>query len=274
MLDAFAYPISALMKLLHDLLGLWLGPDSGLSWVGSIVLLVCVVRLVLLRPAWMQLRSLRRTAQLQPQLRDLKRRHGKDQQAYVRAVRELHQQEGVGVAGGFLPMLLQLPVLLGLYHVLGAFTVLGTSGHNGVFGPEQVRSFASATLWDVPLSAAIRTPAAALSLLQPGLTTLSVVQVVLPLLLIAALATFVNGWQSQRRQPSPAPDDNPLADSMRRVTRSMVWLAPVGLLIGGIVLPLPLGLAIYWAVNGTWTTAQTQLMNRRLDRLLPLPDAL
>jgi YidC/Oxa1 family membrane protein insertase len=51
----------------------------------------------------------------------------------------------------------------------------------------------------------------------------------------------------------------------------MVWGAPLGLLLGGIVFPLPLAMAVYWAVNGTWTTAQTQLMTARLDRLLPLP---
>lgn len=51
----------------------------------------------------------------------------------------------------------------------------------------------------------------------------------------------------------------------------MVWLAPLGLLVAGIAFPLPLAMAHYWAVNGTWTTVQTWAMTARLDRSLPLP---
>ncbi|MET1004099.1 MAG: membrane protein insertase YidC [Propionibacteriaceae bacterium] len=277
MLDTFAYPVSALMMLLHDLLSLWLVPDTGLTWVLSTVVLVCVVRLVLLRPAWVQLRAARRTALLQPQLAALKRRHSKDPQGYLTAARELRRSEGSSVASGLLPLLLQLPVFLGLYHLLAGFTAWGALGSNGIFSAEQVQSFAEATVFGVPLSAAIRTPAALLQTLQPGLGTAQVVAVVLPLLLVAALATFLNGWRQHRRSravATPAPDatretDNPLADSMRQVTGLMVWLAPLGLLLGGILFPLPLAMAVYWAVNGTWTTLQTQLMNARLDRRYP-----
>jgi YidC/Oxa1 family membrane protein insertase len=269
-LDAFAYPVSVLMTLLHDLISRWLAPDSGAAWVGSLVLLIVVVRLLLLAPAWKQLRSARRAARLQPQIRTLRRRHGNDHAAYLRAVRDLQRSEGAGVAASLLPLLLQLPVFLGLVHLLTAFTAPG-GADDGLLGAGQVESFSHATVFGVPLSAAIRMPLPALSALQPGLTTMTVATVVLPLLLVAAAATFVNAWRSQRRQPAPDVDD-PMADSVRRLTSLMVWVSPVGLLLGGIVYPLPLAAAVYWAVSGTWTTIQTQLMTRRLDRLLPLPE--
>lgn len=274
MLDTFAYPVSALMKLLHDLLSLWIAPDTGTAWVASIVLLVCTVRLILLRPGWRQLWSARRTALLQPQLAALRRKHGENQQAYLQAVRDLHHSEGVGIASAIVPVLVQLPVFLGLYHVLAAFTVVGANGTNGLFGPEQVQSFAHATIFGVPLSAAIRTPALTLAGLHPGLTTINVIWVVAPLLVVAALATFVNGWRAHRRQPAAvAAEDNPLAASFGQLSKLMVWLSPVGLLLCGVTFPLPLAVAVYWAVNGTWSTVQTQLMTARLDRLLPLPDS-
>lgn len=269
MLDAFAYPVSALMLLWHHLLTLFSPPDSGLTWVATIILLVCSVRLLLLRPAWNQLVAARRTALLQPQLQALKRRHGGDQQAYVQAVRQLHRDEGVGLASGVLPLLLQLPAILGLYHLLINFTRSG-AGSNGLFGVEQVLSFASATAFGVPLAAAVRTPAETLVALQPGLTGSDVLWVLLPCLLVAAVAAFVNGRRSLRRQPPAGPDDGPLAESLRRTGRAMVWLSPFALLVGGIAFPLPLALAIYWAVNGTWTTVQTELMTSRLDRRWPL----
>lgn len=272
MFDAFSYPVSALMKLWHDLLSLLIAPDSGVAWVGSLVLLVCSVRLILLRPAWKQLWSRRRTALLRPRMAELKRQHGPDRQAYLDAVRELQRSEGVGAASGCLPLLIQLPVFIGLYHLLAAFALPGGDGGNGIFGQEQVHSFAHATVFGVPLSAAIRTPAATLAALQPGLSWTGVLWVVLPFLLVASAATFVNAWRTQRRPPPTVTDvDNPMTDGMRQATAMMVWLAPLGLLFGGVIFPLPLALAIYWALNGTWTTIQTQLITARLDRLLPLP---
>lgn len=209
---------------------------------------------------------------MQPQLAALKREHGTDRMAYFRAVRELQHQKGVGAASGVLPELLQLPVLVGLYHLLVSFTVFGATGSNGLFGPEQVHSFAHATVFGVPLSAAIRTSAETLAALQPGLTSTSVVGVVFPLLLLVAAAIFVNAWRAKQRQPvAITAEDSPLADSTRHVSTIMVWLAPLGLLVAGIAFPLPLAMALYWAVNGTWTTVQTLVMTARLDRSLPLP---
>src|SRR3990170_2553794 len=99
MLDAFAYPVSALMQLLHDLLSHLLVPDSGAAWVGSLLLLVATIRLLLLRPTWTAARSARRMAALRPRLAALKEEHGSDPTAYLAAVRRLQQEEGVGAAG-------------------------------------------------------------------------------------------------------------------------------------------------------------------------------
>ena len=272
MFDALSYPVSLVMKVLHDLLGLFASPDSGLIWLGSIVLLVVTVRLILLRPAWKQMWSARRTAQIQPQMGELKRQHGSDQQAYLQAVQALQRREGISLAAGCLPLLIQMPVLFGLYHLLADFTVTAGGGGNGIFTAADVTSFAHATMLGVPLSAAIRTPAETLSSLAAGLTTAHVAMIVLPLLIIAAAATFVNLWRTQRRQPAtPIDAGNPMAASLSQVSKMMLWVAPIGLLVSGIAFPIPLALVFYWAVNGTWTTVQTQIMTARLDRTLPLP---
>lgn len=267
MLDAFAYPVSALMKLWHDLLSLLLVPDSGAAWVGSILLLVLTIRLTLVRSTWAQLRSARRMAGLRPKLAVLKAEYGADQAGYLAAVRRLQKEEGVSAAG-CLPLLAQLPVFLGLYHLLAHFADPSSTGSNGVFGPDQVRSFAQAQLLDVPLAAALRSPADVLEALQPGLGAGTVLVVALPLLLVAAAATFVNALATARRQlaTAPAAADDPIAASLRRVTDTMVWAGPASVLAGGLLFPVPLALIFYWAVNGTWTTAQTLLINRRLDR--------
>lgn len=268
MLDAFAYPVSVLMQFCHRALGPLFAPDPGPAWVGSILLLVVLVRLILLAPAWAQLRAARRTAALRPRLAALRREHGADRAGYAAAARRLQQEEGVG-AVGCLPVLVQVPVSLGLYHLLAGFTVADAVVGNGVFGPEEVQSVAHATLFGVPLAAAVRTPAAVLELLQAGLGVGDVLVVAVPLLLVAAAAALVSGWVAARRQPPVTADDDPLTTSLGSVTRMMTWLAPLSLLAGGLLFPVPLALLLYWATNGTWTTVQAVLLERRLDRLGP-----
>ncbi len=264
MLDVFSYPVSALMKTLHDLLGLVTDPTSGLAWAGSVVLLVATVRLLLLVPTWRQLQASHRMAALRPRLTALREQHGDDRAGYLAAARQLQSEEGVGLAG-CLPVLLQLPVFLGLYHLLAGFTV-GGAGGNGVFGADEVDSFAHATVAGVPLSAAVRTPAVVLGQLAPGLDLAAVLAVAGPLLLVAAAAAFLGARHARARQALTAPAaDDAVGAALRSVGGTMVWMAPAGVLVSGLVLPVPLALVLYWAVNGTWTTVQTWLLTRRLD---------
>lgn len=266
MLDAFSYPVSALMKLLHDLLGLVVDPGSGGAWAGAVVLLVVCVRLLLLRPAWQQLETGARTAALRPRLAALREQHADDPVAHREAVRRLQAAEGPGLAG-CLPLLLQLPVFVGLYHLLAGFTLAGAAGGNGVFSPDEVQAFATATLAGVPLSAAVRTPAATLAQLAPGLDPGAVLAVVGPLLLVAAAAAFLGARHARRQQAAQAgPDDDPVTAALRSTGAAMVWFAPLSVLAGGLLLPVPLALVLYGAVNGTWSTAQTWWLTRRLDR--------
>ncbi|CAA9301448.1 MAG: hypothetical protein AVDCRST_MAG48-1355, partial [uncultured Friedmanniella sp.] len=60
-LDVCSSSDSALMRLLHDLLGLVVDSTCGAAWAGAVVLLVVVARL-LLRPAWHQIEAGRRAA--------------------------------------------------------------------------------------------------------------------------------------------------------------------------------------------------------------------
>lgn len=267
MLDVFAYPVSALMQLWHDLLSLLVPAGASPAWVGSIVLLVLTVRLLLLPLAWAQARTSRRMTALRPRLAALKAEYGDDRVGYVTAARQLQRDEGAGGAG-LLPLVVQVPVFLGLYHLLAGFSAVGGTGGNGVFTAAQVASFAHATLAGVPLAAAVRSAPAALSQLQAGLVTGEVVAVVLPLLLVAAAAALATGLVAARRQPA-APADDPLSTSLAVTGRVLFWFAPVSILVGGLLFPVPLALVLYWAVNGAWTTVQTITLNRRLDRLVP-----
>lgn len=104
-------------------------------------------------------------------------------------VRRLQKEEGVGAAG-CLPLLVQLPVFLGLYHLLARFADPGTGGSNGVFGPDQVRSFAHA---QQPLAATVRSVTEAMVCLAPAGVLAGGLLVPVPLALILHWAVNAPG---------------------------------------------------------------------------------
>lgn len=210
-MDFLAYPVSIVMKFWHWVLGFVVDPDSGLAWAGSVVLIVVTVRLLLLRSMWRQQYSMRKMSQLAPHMKELQARYKDDKspearQKQAEEMQKLYSDAGVNPVAGCLPMLVQIPVFLGLYHVLINFTPRGktieeaATMSNGAFGPEQVSSFLHAQVFGVPLSAYIRMPQEVIDSLHPGLERSSILALAIPLFVLAGLATFVNMWNSFRRQ--------------------------------------------------------------------------
>ncbi|WP_172826059.1 YidC/Oxa1 family membrane protein insertase [Friedmanniella luteola] len=253
------------MKLLHDLLGLAVDPGSGAAWAGTVVLLVVCVRLLLLGPARQQLAAGRRSAALRPRLAALRVQHADDPAAHREAVRRLQATEGPGLAGG-LPLLVQLPVLLGLYRLLAGFTLAGAPGGNGVFGPAEVRPFATATLGGCrcpPRSTPPRRPWPSWRRAWTG-------------------APCWACWSpcSWSRPPPPSwgpgtpgssrPRRPPPATRCRwrsaRPAARWSWLAPASVLLGGLLAPVPLALVLY--VNGTGPCSPSSL---RSDAVMGVP---
>ncbi|MFJ5872077.1 membrane protein insertase YidC [Dietzia maris] len=209
--DLFAYPVSLVMKFWHWALSFVVDPDSGIAWVGSVLLLVVTVRLLLMRSMWRQQYSMRKMAQLAPKMKELQlkysgRKSPEDRQAQAKEMQELYSGAGVNPAAGCLPLLVQIPVFLGLYYVLLNFSPPGKSIEeastmtNGAFQPEQVASFLNAEIFGVPLASYIRMPQEVMDSLHPGLQQSDILMLAVPLFVLAGIATFINMWNSFRRQ--------------------------------------------------------------------------
>lgn len=210
-MDLFAYPVSLVMKFWHWALSFVVDPDSGIAWVGSVLLLVVTVRLLLMRSMWRQQYSMRKMAQLAPKMKELQlkysgRKSPEDRQAQAKEMQELYSGAGVNPAAGCLPLLVQIPVFLGLYYVLLNFSPRGVSIEeastmtNGAFQPEQVASFLNAEIFGVPLASYIRMPQEVMDSLHPGLVREDILVLAVPLFVLAGIATFINMWNSFRRQ--------------------------------------------------------------------------
>lgn len=210
-MDLFAYPVSLVMKFWHWVLSFVVDPDSGIAWVGSVLLLVVTVRLLLMRSMWRQQYSMRKMAQLGPKMKEMQlkykdRKSPEDRQEQAKEMQAMYSDAGVNPLAGCLPLLVQIPVFLGLYYVLLNFSPRGVSIEeastmtNGAFGPDQVSSFLNAEIFGVPLASYIRMPQDVMDSLHPGLQQSDILMLAIPLFVLAGIATFINMWNSFRRQ--------------------------------------------------------------------------
>jgi YidC/Oxa1 family membrane protein insertase len=112
--DTLAVPMTVALQFLHHQLVLFGLPSWGLT----IIVFTVLVKLVLWPLTFQQLRASRAMQQLQPQLNELKKQHGKNKEQLMQAQMQLYKENRVNPMGGCLPMLVQLPIWIGLYQAL------------------------------------------------------------------------------------------------------------------------------------------------------------
>jgi YidC/Oxa1 family membrane protein insertase len=88
----------------------------------SIIILTVIVKTILLPLTVKSLRSTLAMQELQPKVKELQKRYGKDRQRLSAETMKLYQENGVNPMSGCLPMLLQMPVFFGLYFAIRSLT--------------------------------------------------------------------------------------------------------------------------------------------------------
>ncbi|GAA4383937.1 membrane protein insertase YidC [Tsukamurella soli] len=282
-LDYVYYPVSAILWFWHKVFGYIFGADSGISWALGVVLLVCTLRAILYKPFVKQIRTTRQMQEFQPQMQALRKKYGKDRQKLAVEMQKLQKEHGFNPLLGCLPALLQVPVFIGLYHVLHSFNRMATTTGgffggvhmtaaqtrntpNYVFSVHDVQSFLDARLFGVPLSAYVQQPE---KQWDAFMTTLhgpydfskwQIIVLSVPLMLIAGIATHMNARASVARQTAVAAE-NPQTAIMNKL---MLYVFPLGVLVGGIFLPI--AILLYWVTQNIWTYCQQHIVFGRLDK--------
>jgi YidC/Oxa1 family membrane protein insertase len=90
---------------------------TGSAAIG-IILFTIVARLLLLPLTMKSIRSSRKMQELQPMIKELQRKYGKEPQKLQQETVKLYQQYKINPVGGCLPMLLQLPIFIGVYQAV------------------------------------------------------------------------------------------------------------------------------------------------------------
>ena len=263
-LDIIYYPVSAIMWLWYKAFAAvpFLGPSNFFTWALSVMFLVFTLRAILYRPFVKQIRVTRQMQEMQPQIKALQKKYGKDRQRLALEMQKLQNEHGVNPILGCLPMLAQIPVFLGLYHVLMSFNRtqhgigrLGLSPEenrqlgNYVFSVADVNHFLDANLFGAPIGASMTQSSGSIAAFHE-FNRISVIAIGVPLMLLAGFATHMNSRASVARQ-SPEAAANPQTAMMNRLA---LYIFPLGVVVGGPFLPL--AIIIYWFANNIWTFGQ------------------
>jgi YidC/Oxa1 family membrane protein insertase len=272
-LDVIYYPVSAIMWVWYKAFAFLLGPSSFLAWGLSVVFLVFTLRAILYKPFVRQIRTTRQMQELQPQIKALQKKYGKDRQRMALEMQKLQKDHGFNPILGCLPMLAQVPVFLGLYHVLRSFNrtqhgfgQLGLSVDenratgNYVFSATDVGHFLDANLLGAPLSASMTQSTGLEAFKNFDFSRPAVIAVGVPLMLLAGIATYFNSRASVARQ-TPEAAANPQTAMMNKLA---LYVFPLGVVVGGPFLPL--AIIMYWVANNIWTFGQQHVVFGRIEK--------
>ena len=288
MLNFIYYPVSWIMWVWHWLFDSIM-PNSpgwdGIAWALSVVFLVFTLRAILYKPFVKQIRTTKQMQEINPQMQAIRKKYAKDRVKMTEEMQKLQKEHGFNPLLGCLPMFMQIPVFIGLFHVLRSFNRMGAgtsmpiggsaSGGmtaeqtrntaNYVFSADQVQNFLDARLFGVPLSSYITEPVDQFkAFVDPGqpidFSRWQIAAVVIPLMIVASIATHMNSRASVARQSAEAMD-NPQTRIMNKLA---LYVFPLGILVTGPFFPV--AILLYWVSNNLWTYGQQHIVFGRIAR--------
>ncbi|BBX19413.1 membrane protein insertase YidC [Mycolicibacterium duvalii] len=270
-LDIIYYPVSAIMWVWYKVFAFLLGPSNFFAWALSVMFLVFTLRAILYKPFVRQIRTTRQMQELQPQIKALQKKYGKDRQRMALEMQKLQREHGFNPVLGCLPMLAQIPVFLGLFHVLRSFNrTQGGFGQvqltveqnratgNYFFSPTDVANFLDANLFGAPLSATMIQTSGLDAFTE--FNRAAVIGVGVPIMILAGIATYFNSRASVARQ-SPEAAANPQTAIMNKLA---LYVFPLGVVVGGPFLPL--AVIMYWLANNIWTFGQQHYVFGKIEK--------
>ncbi|RRR67022.1 MAG: membrane protein insertase YidC [Candidatus Viridilinea halotolerans] len=210
---------------------IWFSSVTGSIALG-IMLFTLAARLIILPLTLSSIRSSRRMQELQPLIKELQRKHGKDAQKLQEETMRLYRDNKVNPVGGCLPMLLQLPIFFGVYQAV--YHLFG-----GEMGRQYLGEGAAARLEDPAIHAIFERNL--FGSIGAGDVTFGpegfggVVLIILPLLSI--LFQFLQTLMATPR----------VQDPQQKMMFQMMMFMP--LVFGYIAFTFPQGAVLYWVVS-------------------------
>jgi YidC/Oxa1 family membrane protein insertase len=247
----FRWVIEAILITFHNVFTTFgIQPDSGVSWVASIVGLVLVVRAALIPLFVKQIRSQRAMYVLQPDLQKIQKKYkGKsDRDSREKMAKEqmaLYKKHGSSPFASCLPLIAQMPVFFSLFITLQ--DAQAKKPGVGLLTQDLSDSFARAKFLGASLSETFLTA-----------TSVSVNIIAAVMIVLMTGSQFITQKQIMAKNMNPDTQNSQFAQTQK----IMLYAFPVIFLISGI--SFPLGVLIYWLVSNFWTMGQQYVVIKRM----------
>ena len=193
----------------------------------AIIVFTVIVRLVTLPLTVKQLRQMRAMMDLQPRMREIQERYGRDRQRVSQETMRMYREAGVSPVGCLGPLVIQMPILFGLFRVL--IQTLYSR-------PDHLVALAEKFYAWIPVFPIYTAAPLSASFLWMDLSEPDPSNVVMPVLV------FVSTWLQQKMTMTPSTDPRQSTNQMM-----MLWLMP--LIIAFFSFTLPSGLSLYWVAS-------------------------
>ncbi|AYG03542.1 membrane protein insertase YidC [Gryllotalpicola protaetiae] len=232
-------------------------PNSGLTWVLSIVGLVVVVRAALIPVFVRQIKNQRKMLEVAPQIKKIQDKYkGKRDQlsreAMSREMMAFYKESGTNPLSSCIPLLIQIPIFGGLFAVLNN----ASQGHNGIGAMNETlsRSFGQASLFGfAPLHDSFQS---AMNHAGGPVVPVMIVAAIMVALMVAS--QFYTQLQIMSKNISDETKNSP----QFRQQRTLMYFLPFIFLFSGFAFPL--GVMFYWLTTNIWTMVQQFLVIRSM----------
>lgn len=196
----------------------------GRNFGVTIVVFTIAVRLATLPLTLRQIRSTQKMSALQPKLKLIQERYGKDRARLSQETMKLYKESGVSPIGCLGPLVIQFPIWIGLY--MAIIQVLPTSPESLAGLSQHLYSWIPLVNQVVPLNSHFL-----------GLNLASAETS--PITYVMAIFVGASMWVMQKMSTPAAADPRQASTN-----RMMLWMMPV--MFGFFTLSLPAGLPLYW----------------------------
>jgi YidC/Oxa1 family membrane protein insertase len=249
------FPIKWVIELIlvsfHSLFAFFgLAPESGLSWVLSIVGLVLVVRSALIPLFVKQIKSQRNMMLVQPELQKLQKKYkGKNdrdsREKFAKEQMDLYKRTGSNPLSSCLPILVQIPIFMGLF-----FTLNDAQARKSGVGPmnsELAIQFSEATLFGAKLSETFLTA-----------TTIQVQVMAGIMVFLMSASQFITQKQIIAKNQNPAVQNS----QYMQTQKILLYIFPLIFVISGVAFPI--AVITYWLTSNFWTMGQQFIVIRNM----------
>lgn len=243
-MEPLYWATSGIMVFAHWMFSQFMNPDSGWTWILSIIFLTVVIRSLMIPLFVRQINSSRKMQLVGPKLRALQEKYGHDRELMAQKQMEMYREEGINPAASCFPLLIQMPIFIALFSVLSG-AANGTP--NGAWlrdNPHLVSSLQNAEIFGARIS----------DRFWP-ITEFGNVQILAAILILLMTGVlFITQLQLMSKNMPPEAMTGPMAQQQKM----MLYLFPIMFAVGGV--NMPIGVLIYWLTSNVWTMGQQYIL--------------